>query len=267
MCKKFLHVHSEHTDSTVVSIGYNFGMESAGFQKMGAKILVKGDHMKTFQSLLATTFLAAIAFGAMPASAQELIVNGGFEQSSSPTVTPTGWTNIGHSDGVITYAAFGTPVYEGLNYYDFGGYGNSNGPAGDGIQQAIATVIGTSYILKFGLSSENSAGTSVLQLYFNNVLSNTYTQGIDGTGLFKKPFTLQTFSFTATSALTTIKFLEGVGSAGGNGSNDPLIDGVSFRGAAGAVPEPATWGLMVLGFGMIGAAARSRKVKTTVRFA
>ena len=36
---------------------------------------------------------------------------------------------------------------------------------------------------------------------------------------------------------------------------------------AGAVPEPATWGLMVLGFGMIGAAARSRKVKTTVSFA
>lgn len=33
------------------------------------------------------------------------------------------------------------------------------------------------------------------------------------------------------------------------------------------VPEPATWGMMILGFGMIGAAARSRKVKTTVRFA
>ena len=223
--------------------------------------------MKTFHSLLATTFVAAIAISAMPASAQELVVNGGFEQSSSQTATPTGWTNIGHSDGVITYASFGTPVYEGLNYYDFGGYGNSNGPAGDGIQQAIATVIGTSYILKFGLSSENQAGTSVLQLYFNNVLANTYTQGIDGTGVFKKPFTLQTFSFTATSALTTIKFLEGVGSAGGNGNNDPLIDGVSFTGAAGAVPEPATWGLMVLGFGMIGAAARSRKVKPTGSFA
>ncbi len=36
---------------------------------------------------------------------------------------------------------------------------------------------------------------------------------------------------------------------------------------AAAVPEPATWGLMVLGFGMIGAAARSRKVKTSVKFA
>ena len=34
-----------------------------------------------------------------------------------------------------------------------------------------------------------------------------------------------------------------------------------------AVPEPATWGLMVLGFGMIGAAARSRKAKTNVVYA
>jgi hypothetical protein len=36
---------------------------------------------------------------------------------------------------------------------------------------------------------------------------------------------------------------------------------------AAAVPETATWGMMILGFGMIGAAARSRKVKTSVKFA
>jgi hypothetical protein len=37
--------------------------------------------------------------------------------------------------------------------------------------------------------------------------------------------------------------------------------------AVAAVPEPATWGMMILGFGMIGAASRSRKVKTTVTYA
>ena len=36
---------------------------------------------------------------------------------------------------------------------------------------------------------------------------------------------------------------------------------------AAAVPEPATWGLMIVGFGMIGAASRGRKVKTTVAYA
>lgn len=34
-----------------------------------------------------------------------------------------------------------------------------------------------------------------------------------------------------------------------------------------AVPEPATWGLMILGFGLIGAAFRYRNVRTSVRFA
>lgn len=42
---------------------------------------------------------------------------------------------------------------------------------------------------------------------------------------------------------------------------------LNFTTSASAVPEPATWGMMILGFGMIGAAARSRKVKTSVRFA
>lgn len=223
--------------------------------------------MKKFYALLGTTIAATLALGASSASAQELIVNGGFEQSTSQTATPTGWTNVGHSDGVITYAAFGTPVYEGINYYDLGGYGDANGPAGDGIQQAVATVLGTSYTLNFGLSSENAQGTSVLQVYFNNVLAGTFTQGIDGTGAFKKAFTLQTLSFTATSALTTIKFIEGVGSNGGNGSNDPLIDGVSFKAAAGAVPETATWGMMIAGFGMMGASLRTRRRSAKVSFA
>jgi hypothetical protein len=61
--------------------------------------------------------------------------------------TPPGWFNIGHSDGVITYAAFGTPVYEGLNYYDLGGYGDAYGPIGDGIAQSFATTAGATRAL------------------------------------------------------------------------------------------------------------------------
>jgi hypothetical protein len=36
---------------------------------------------------------------------------------------------------------------------------------------------------------------------------------------------------------------------------------------AGAVPEPASWALMIVGFGLIGGAMRRRKVKTSVSFA
>jgi len=59
-----------------------------------------------------------------------------------------------------------------------------------------------------------------------------------------------------------------VGAAGSAAAADASFSGnLSFATAASAVPEPATWGLMVVGFGMIGSAARGRKSKTTVRFA
>jgi hypothetical protein len=42
----------------------------------------------------------------------------------------------------------------------------------------------------------------------------------------------------------------------------------TYEPAASAVPEPATWGMMILGFGMIGASVRRRSaVKTAVTFA
>ncbi|KQT32140.1 coagulation factor 5/8 type domain-containing protein [Sphingomonas sp. Leaf412] len=44
------------------------------------------------------------------------------------------------------------------------------------------------------------------------------------------------------------------------------IGEVAFRTAAG-VPEPATWGLMILGFGAIGGAMRRRATRTTLRTA
>jgi hypothetical protein len=60
-----------------------------------------------------------------------------------------------------------------------------------------------------------------------------------------------TYTFTTTGTAT--------------GANGAYGGSLAFNAAA--VPEPATWGLMVVGFGMIGAAARSRKVKTSVKFA
>ena len=48
------------------------------------------------------------------------------------------------------------------------------------------------------------------------------------------------------------------------------IDDVTFslNAVTGAVPEPATWGMMILGFGVMGVAVRRRaKVRTNVSFA
>ena len=42
---------------------------------------------------------------------------------------------------------------------------------------------------------------------------------------------------------------------------------LAVAGAIGAVPEPATWALMILGFGAIAGTMRRRRAKTTVAFA
>lgn len=51
---------------------------------------------------------------------------------------------------------------------------------------------------------------------------------------------------------------------------DRTIDGFKFRDLTvnnSAVPEPATWAMMIFGFGMVGSAMRRRNVKTAVSFA
>ena len=199
---------------------------------------------------------AAITTIAGPACAD--VINGNFEASSSQTSTPPGWTNVGHMDGVIAYSAFGTPAYDGNYFYDLGGYGNASGPVGDGIQQAVATVLGQAYVLTFGLSSEN-ASSPITQLTVSiGGLSTVYNLSGDGSGAFKKPFTTQTINYVATGSSTLISFIQTANASGGN--NDALIDKVSFLSSAtSAVPEPGTWAMMIGGFGLVGGALRRRR--------
>lgn len=203
--------------------------------------------------------LSPLALVAAPLAAANLIVNGGFEASTGTTTTPTGWTNVGHSDGVINYSIGPVPAYEGSYFYDLGGYGNASGPVGDGIMQTVSTVAGQKYKLVFGLSSEDVAGITRLDVSVGSLLTS-FTQGSGGT-YFRKGFTTQTIDYTATGASTTVKFIEGLNTSGGN--NDPLLDGVMFLGAAG-VPEPATWGMMLVGFGALGGVMRAGRKSAVV---
>ncbi len=192
-------------------------------------------------------FVAALAAAVAIAPAHaNLLVNGDFEASSSPTATPPGWTNIGHSDGVIAYSQFSTPAYDGRYFYDLGGFGNASGPVGDGIAQTVITVAGQPYTLTFGLSSEDVRGTSTLDVTIGGLLTQ-YTQGSTGTFL-GKGFTTQTINYIATGATTTIRFIESFNSSGGN--NDPLIDGVIFEGRT-AVAEPASAIALAAGLGAL----------------
>ncbi len=71
----------------------------------------------------------------------------------------------------------------------------------------------------------------------------------------------QFFGFSSTTAFSSVKIVAGTGS--GNAETYHLDN---LRFAAAAVPEPATWAMMILGFGLIGGAMRSRQT-AKVRFA
>jgi hypothetical protein len=217
------------------------------------------------------TFAAAtllfVNFASGSAGAVELIVNGGFEASSSDISTPPGWTNVGHEDGVQQYASYPnlTP-YQGQNFYSLDGAGD-NGVfiAGDGITQSVATVSGASYQLTFGLSGENGPGGITTLAVMVGSQTTDFTITSDNSGFFSKQLVTETINYVATSADTAISFIETASNDGGN--NDALIDGVSFQGPAvtSAVPEPSTWAMMILGFFGIGFLAHRRSNRPAMR--
>jgi hypothetical protein len=183
------------------------------------------------------------------AGAANLIVNGGFELSDngfSETLTPEGWTNIGHIDGVIAYSVFNTPAYQGNYFYDEGGYGDAANAPGDGIEQTVSTVAGQHYTLTFGLTGENVSGIEIADVTIGSQLTQ-YTLTVNPSyGELTEPFTTYSISYIATGSSTTIAFTTDAASPS-FGSNDPMIDGISFVGTSG-VPEPSTWAMMLVGF-------------------
>lgn len=68
---------------------------------------------------------------------------------------------------------------------------------------------------------------------------------------------------STTSSITSIIFHQ----LSGGGTNDFAISGLSLIGNVSAVPEPATWGMMIMGFGIVGGAMRRRRQKVTVTYA
>ncbi len=76
----------------------------------------------------------------------------------------------------------------------------------------------------------------------------------------------QLFDFSADLAAgQTVTFLVGTGNDGYLNDSTGLQLKVAQNGGAGAVPEPASWAMMIAGIGLSGAALRRRNAR--VRFA
>lgn len=218
--------------------------------------------MTTIALVVATLALAT------PTFAQNLIVNPSFESGGA---TPDAWTttgNAGRQQGPIPAGNpnFAVGYTDGVAAVNLGG-GNE---AHDGLlSQSFATVIGQAYRLTFdyGKYGEDantitqSVNVSVTGLVAGDAL-NVDIDDITGTpfdisGNPAQSFSAYSYTFTATSTLSTLSFDDTTTVVAD--FSDGALDNVSITANAVAVPESGTITLVASALGMLGIVAARRK--------
>lgn len=195
--------------------------------------------------------IAALAAGAIaaPAAAAELVVNGGFEHASG---LGQGWNySVSNTLSVETQASSAHSGDAWARFIATEDY------AADVLYQNLDTVIGETYTYSFWLAG---AASQIAPAHFYATLgSQVIADSSDSTNFDYLHFT---GSYLATSTSTEIYFeayntlglylLDDVSVTG------PLAGDGGPRDPGAAVPEPATWAMMLLGFGGMGAVLRRR---------
>ena len=239
--------------------------------------------MRIKSIVLAFTAAAALGSGIANAAVPgELIVNGGFETGNYGQIDwagrhVDGWntkgynflfndanvqTGVAGSHGRLSMWSPATGANNGIGASPLGG----NFIAADGafemapVSQVVnGLVAGQKYNLTFYWAGAQQSGfngvtTDQWKVSFGNETQSTAVRTNANHGFIG--WQQETFSFTATSASQLLSFLA-VGTPDGLPPFS-LLDGVSMTSA---VPEPETWGMLGLGLGLVGFAARRRKAK------
>ena len=199
---------------------------------------------KLFAALLALLLPAAANAAAF--------INGSFEDGVEPgssfvTLTNgstgiTGWTVGGES---IDYIGGLWVASDGGRSVDLNGNGTGS------LSQTFDTVAGQSYLVTFDLAGNPDNGPEVKTLLVSaDAATSTYTFDTTGATHADMNWAGQTFRFTASGTSTTLTFASGMA-----GSYGPAIDNVALA----AVPEPATWAMLIGGIGFTGGALRTRR--------
>jgi hypothetical protein len=213
--------------------------------------------------------LAAVAIGLVPATASaQAVTNGGFEQppvsdtccNTAPPATIPGWTVTTGNVNVVngTFNGTTTPgpnlAFEGTQYLDLVGQGGTGG-----ISQTLSLTPGGTYDLTFAFSNNGfspNESTSASASFMIDGLSGTVSHSTATASNLN--WLIFSGNFVATGT-DTLNFTNLTG-----GPNEGIfLDAISIT----AVPEPATWAMMLLGFGAIGFAMRRRRSLTLAQVA
>ncbi|WP_310476064.1 PEPxxWA-CTERM sorting domain-containing protein [Sandarakinorhabdus sp.] len=129
---------------------------------------------------------------------------------------------------------------------------NENGGGGSATRLISGLTIGQQYSLSFLLSGDNRPGQAYVLTGGIAGLSFTVNGTVGAAGT--NPGSLLTYGFTATSSSHLLSFGQTSVSDG-----SPIIDNISIDTVGAAIPEPASWAMLLAGFGLVGFAARRRR--------
>jgi choice-of-anchor C domain-containing protein len=206
--------------------------------------------------------VAAIVAVAMSASAANAatVVNGSFELGRDPGIFSTegvsstaitGWTVGGFS---VDYIGSYWQASDGVRSIDLSGLNAGS------LSQTINTVIGSNYTITFDLSGnpDGGVGNRISVVSISGALPNVEIYEVGpGNSRGNMNWSTYSYNFTAFSTLSAVTFASAEFNSFG-----PALDNVSIidngGGIGSTVPEPASWAMLLVGFGFVGVASRRR---------
>jgi hypothetical protein len=244
-------VHSVATYRHIAGVGHQRSMTARGSSR---RLGVQSRGLILRKLLTAALLASAIT---MPATAAELVTNGGFE---APAGLDSGW---GHTlnltlDVLNSPAAHGGTAWARFTAADEAGT--------DELFQYLNTVVGQTYTYSFWLAGATTEPGAPAE--FKAKIGSQVIAGFADVGNFD--YFNVSGTYVATTAITLLDFqafnslglflLDDVSVTG------PLAIACDSRiacegggGGEGGVPEPESWALMVLGFAGFGGVLRRRR--------
>jgi hypothetical protein len=236
--------------------------------------------------------IGLMAAAAVPAGAANILVNGGFEaapvgvalvgnsfapngmvqQFPSAIVSSqylSGWTIATPEEsnlqrGPYNYSAYPANAYEGSQFFSLNWSPAGGVTLDNTITQTFSLTTASSLSFSTVMTTETGFASSTLQVTILDAAAAVVAQSdLFTNSAGNAAWDFKTFDFALGAGTYTIA-LHGIGA--GN-AWDVLLDDVRLDATAAAVPEPATWAMMLAGFGMVGAGLRRRSIKTMVSYA
>jgi choice-of-anchor C domain-containing protein len=199
--------------------------------------------------------ISALIAATLPVAANAAaVVNGSFEDGTNPgsfTTVGTGSSAITGWDvlaGSVDYIGTYWQASDGVRSVDLSG--NAIGTLG---QTVTGLTAGQSYQVSFDVSRNPDGGVTPRTGVFKagaQTFGFSYTDASSTRANMKWETVSYSFLATGTSALISFS-----SDASGGCCFGPALDNVSIA----AVPEPASWAMMIGGFGLLGAALRRRE--------